>query len=420
MLLKAAGCCRIYLGLEPRRTTRGIAKNMSSAVRTGRRRRLLHDGATVATKDENPGAMSPPSGPRYAPGEGSASMAVAARLLPRSWWSLTAVFISLSAAVVGLVLLDGLSLALAAEGASKPIDWLWMDRPASLAAWWASTLWMGMALLAMIAFGLCRSRMDDLRCGYRWWLVAAAASVALSWNAATHAHGFLGELLAKSTGFAPLGTGAFWWLVPSIVVLGALAVRLLVGMADSRVAIGVACLAASATLISSVVEAGLVPESLASGSPLLASPLLAPVATLAGVSLAIMSLLFFARRIVLEVEGAVAPPVQKATPVQKRAKPKKSAKKPEAPAAKPSIRLAPEPSPSKPEPSKEEPLRPSAAERQATRRATKAEAKPEKEATSWVSGSDDYQDDYDESPTRRKLSKAERKRLRKQKARHAA
>ena len=359
-------------------------------------------------------------------------MAVASRLLPRSWWSLTVVFASLAATVVGLVFLDSYSVAQATAaqataakvtgGSSQPIPWLLMDRPASMAAWCASTLWMGMAVLSMIVFGLCRSRMDDLRCGYRWWLVAAAASVVLSLNAATHAHGILGELLAKSTNFAPLGTGAFWWLAPSALVLGVIVIRLLMDLADSRVAISLACLAVFATLASCMAEAGLAPQSLtqslADVSPLLASPLLAPVVTLAGISLAVLSLLFFSRRIVLEVEGAVAPPVQKVAKPKKEPKKavaKKPAKKTEAPATKPSIRLAEEP-----ESSKNEPRRMSTAARREARRATKAETAPEKSETTWVTGGDDYQDEYDEGPTRRKLSKSERKRLRKMKARDAA
>ena len=344
-------------------------------------------------------------------------MAIAASLLPRSWWSLTAVFFFLTATVVGLVLLDGQSVALAADASSQPLYWLLMDRPASIAAWWASTLWMGMAVLAVVLFGLCRSRMDDLKSGYRWWLVAATASIALSLNATTSAHSSIGELLANGTGFAPLGTGAFWWLAPGAVVFGAIGLRLLMDLSDSSGAMGLACLGAVAISAGCVVEAGLVsPQSLASVSPLLASPLLAPAANLAGISLVVMSLLFFSRRIVLEVKGTVAPSVQKAQ--RKASKVEKTPRKDKAHAVKTSLHIAEEPS----EP---EPRRLSASERRAARRAAKTEAQPQaaqpkKEETSWVSGGDGYQDAYEEEPTRRKLSKSERKRLRKLKARRAA
>lgn len=344
-------------------------------------------------------------------------MAVASRLLPRSWGSLAATLTGLTTAVAGLALLDGYSVAIAAEGSSQPISWLLMDRAASITTWCASTLWIGIAMLSLIMFGLCRSRMDDLKSGYRWWLVAAATSVALSLNAATHVHGFLGELLAKSTGFAPLETGAFWWLVPGAVIFGAVAIRVLMVLSDSRTSLGLACLGMAAISASCIVEAGLMPQSLANVSPLLASPLFAPIASLAGASLFLLSLLFFSRRIVLEVEGVVTPPALKAA--SKVAEPKKkatrkaAAKRVETLTDKPSIRLAEAPG----EP---EPRRPNAAERKAARLAAKAEAKPKKEETSWVSGGDDYQDEYEEGPTRRKLSKSERKRLRKMKARNAA
>lgn len=398
---------------------------MTSNARAGRRRRLLQDGGGATATIEMADAAEEAPTPRYAPRGGSVSFAVAAGLLPRSAVSLAATFFVLVGVTAALVAADRYraTLTAAAPGLAQADYVFAVGQPASLGAWWATALWFAMAVLCFASFGLRRSRMDDLRCAYRWWLVGGVACLAMSANAATHAHRAVASIAAAATGFSPLAGDAFWWLAPGALVLGGLALRLVVDLAFSRVALLFAVGALGVGTVSWAVDAGFLPSAIAGVSPWLAAPLLGPTLSLSALVLSVVSLLCLSRRILLEAEGVVAPPVAKpakapatsSKPTASKPAPATTAKA-TATRATAALRTA--------EPAAETPATPRP-KRAATVRAAappaevEAAPKPE-EPTAWVSGGDDYQDEYDDKPQRRKLSKSERKRLRKQKARRAA
>ncbi|TWT86317.1 hypothetical protein Mal64_38570 [Pseudobythopirellula maris] len=390
-------------------------------LRGDRRRRLMQEGSIQGTKvapvesndDQQRGA-----GKRYALREGSLSFAMASGLTPRSPWGvagLAAVLALIAAAVVALGVFRGPLLG----DAGAPFA---LGALGTLAAWHAQAAWLLSAVGCVVLFGLRRQRIDDFRGNYRWWLLAAAACVALSLNASTGLHAVVASALGRLTGWSPLAGDAFWWLVPGVLALGYVVVRAVLDLKESTAALlfsvaALGCFAFNAAAVSGLAVAAERP--IASHSCAIAVPVL--------VLLAIVS---YARRAVLETEGVVAAP-QRAEPSKGKEKPTKeqpaaaaqkaSAQKSEqskkSEPRKPELKLAAEP---------EEPAtRAGAADRRERRRKPepdqpKAQQEAPQSSTQWTNGAEGGEDDYGDGPERRKLSKAERKRLRREKARRAA
>lgn len=367
-----------------------------TTARADRRRRILQEGAAASAATT--GAVGEPASKvRYTPRPGSASFAVADSVAPRSLGALLGLAGLFAAVAGGLAWADGFGLALATTDANRDAARLLMvDQPASLASWWTAALWAAVATQSVLLFGMRRHRTNDLRGGYRWWLFVAAIAGGMSLNAATHAHAAWAAGLVALTGVAPMGAPALWWLLPAALVLGGVALRSFLELKESPAAAVVGVLAVGATLLGWVASVGLMPAAAVSVAPWLASPLVAPLATMASVSLVVLTLLCYSRRIVLEASGHVAPPTPKAAePAEEK--------------SRVAAATVAEPTPAK--------TRPAAKPRKTTR---EPEPTVKAEATEWVSGGDDYREEFDEAPVRRKLSKAERKRLRKLKARRAA
>jgi len=283
----------------------------------------------------------------------------------------------------------------------------------SLTAWWESALWLAIAGQATLLFGLRRQRTDDVRGAYRWWLIVVVVAVVSSVIAATHVHAAVATQLAGATGFSPLPRDAFWWLAPGVVALAAVAARCVVEVRESRLATVVGGLAVAVALGGWCVAASLTPAALLGLAPWLGSPLFAPVASIAAASLALMSLLLYTRRVVLEMAGAVPPPATKRAPAE--------------PAKLHAREVEDDDETAAPQEATRDTRPRLAQQRDAddedrTQHAAKPkQRKRESAEPQWVSGGEPYADAYeDDAPQRRRLSKAERKRLRREKARRAA
>jgi len=388
---------------------------MTSNARTGRRRRILHDGAAGNTPTPNGGEPQPATRQRYTPREGSASFAVATSVLPRSPLALLATVFALAAVTAGLAWADQIGVTLAASGAqAAAARLLLIDQPGSLAAWWEAALWLAVATQSVLLFGMRKHRTNDTRGAYRWWLAVAGVSLAMSVGAATTAPAVVASQMAGLTGFSPLADHAFWWFAPGCLVLAALGVRSLMEVKESPVAGAAGVLAGVLIAGGWSVAAGVLPRGW-----VVDSPLLAPVATLTGVSLTLLTLLAYSRRIVRETLGELQPPKPAAKPAESGDEGRSTEPARSIPSrTKPSTADRDEAEPQRPRIARTEP---ELVERPAARRAKKRrEEQAESEETRWVSGpegDDAYEDD---GPQRRKLSKSERKRLRREKARRAA
>ena len=415
-----------------------------TTVRAGRRRRLLHEGANEASSASNKQASetSSASGVRYAPAADSLSFSIARSLFPQTPAQITLVTIG-TLGIVGLAALAAYLGLQSPEENNYPFTTLFaFNGTGTFGTWIASTLWLAVGFVAYVIYGLRRHKMDDLKSQYRWWIVAALSAVLMSFITSVSFHDLFANQMTAIVGWSALKNHAFWWLLSGVFLCGGLVIRMSMEQVESKASVALVVIAVLVTSVGWALEAGLVPESVQASYEWLGYAWLGSAMSTLGTACLLLGNLMYARNIVREADGLIARP-EKTTASKSSASSSKASGKAQASSGKvenPSLRKSKSAEPTvEEEPStisiaestvydskaaETEQYYPSKAERraEAKRRKKEALAQQADEADSrWVSGSEsDYQDEYDDSDRPRKLSKAQRKRLRKQKARRAA
>jgi hypothetical protein len=370
-------------------------------ARAGRRRRVLNEevraAGGVSSFIQQPDESFPSDTPRYGEQANIEHHPQVTDFVPRRFGKIV------------LTVLAGLSVAgmaasldryanhwgslLPAVSKSEFIQFLSPGLSQGLIAWSSAVALLVAGMYARLIFMLRRHRVDDYRGRYRVWRSASWLAVLLSINSVLALHGPAARILGNLTGWQLLAGQSGWWLALAVLVCGPLMMRLVIDMTESRAALTVALLAITCYITAGVAVAiDWSPAWLGAWSGLtnLSLPFLGHVLMLGAI-------LINARYVVLDVQGLLQNRVKQHPEIEQlqTASSDRSVEQPvEVPAEKISHK------------------RPSPAA---------LEVVSEKIATEdscWVNGSEEDQDS--ESSSKRRLSKSERKRLRKQKARHAA
>ncbi|WP_146590426.1 hypothetical protein [Posidoniimonas polymericola] len=341
---------------------------------------------------------------RFAPDPGSPSFAVARSVLPTSGVSLAGT-VSAGLLLSGGVLAGDYFKPLLPAALAGPLS---VAAPSSVGGWLVASLMLVVALLCAVIYGLRSNRSDDVRGLYRWWLTAAIAGVALSAAYSVGAGSLVGAELTRLTGVTAVGNSG-WWITALALSALVLGFRPVADLAESRLSLAFSVLAAAAVIVSWCGAAGAVPAQASEHAQLVQSGGL-----LIGLVMAAAAQLAFVRRVLLETDGVIAAPEKKEKPAKKvtKASPDaaatKQAGKPAKVGEKPAtVRFESKPAAAEPVAEEESPA-------PSLRRDTSNEAAASEDSR-WTDGSD-ADADYDDDNPRRKLSKAERKRLRKSKA----
>lgn len=354
--------------------------------RTGRRRRVLNEELISASSSHlalRAGAEPDADdlAPRYCEAAGMEHHAQVTDFVPRRYRSLALLTVVGLASVAGLAALDhwaGTIAGILGLRTTAPLDFV---APGSLAAWLAAVLLLVTSAFCLLVYSIRRHRIDDFRGRYRVWLAAAAAGVLLSVNSVAGLHRVLAEASSYHTGWWALRGGAIWWLVIAGLPLAWVLFRAIADVRECRLA----ALALTAAVVAYVTAlASYLGWNVLAVGPR-SEPLVTVGLTLVGHWLALVGVVAYARYVVLDAQGLIAH-----APSRRRTGPAES------PA--PADASAPPPPPKSP---------PAAAS----------------QPTEWVDGSRPEPDPYeDDEPDHRgrKLSKSERKRLRKLKARNRA
>lgn len=369
---------------------------------------MLHEevrsGMTSMEEDSPEGELGESTARRYSFEAQSVSYAVASQLLPHRLLALWGLFVAGVALLAGLTYLEMRAEAVCQSLGLAELPAAKWSTAGSIGSWFSNAcLWIA-TLLCLLMYGLRRHRLDDYRGSYRRWLGAAGAFAVANFLSSTGLHHTMAEALAATSGFSALPNHAVWWLVPAAIVGTWVVVRMALDMRPCR--LGLFCLAMACGFYVTALATSFVVM------PTLVDDLVsAPAAVSAGHLWLVVALLAQIRFLLLEASGQIAIPRAGEAVVERvistGAKSGKVIDNAEteqqgavaARGSRSSVNSPPKPEPIPP--------------------AKKSLIAAAKGQTEWIDGRDSRDGERD-SDDDRSLSKAERKRLRREQARRRA
>ena len=168
-----------------------------------------------------------------------------------------------------------------------------------LVAWVSAVALLVTACFARLIYSLRRHRVDDNRGRYRVWRLVAGVSVVLSANAVVGGHAIVARALGHLTGWSVLPGSVGWWLAPAAVLGGWLLLKLMLEASECRTALVAYTLSLACFFAAGIAHCWL---------PTWASPWqdsLSRLLPLAGNILLTTGTLLFARYVVLDVQGLI-------------------------------------------------------------------------------------------------------------------
>ena len=206
--------------------------------------------------------------------------------------------------LIGLTIIAGLEIlyvwmpkvaALTTDGRVATFD---LDGEGSLAVWFSSMTLALAGLVAILVFTIRRHKRDDYQGIYRIWLWAAACWFLLSIDETASLHEGFKEMMTCVTGTRVLGDGSIWWVAAYVFLLGAVGTRLLIDMRHCW--LSVSAMIATAICYGAAVVAQLgwvLPESGAKGV------MLEEGAEMLGNMFLLLAMGLHARYVILDAEG---------------------------------------------------------------------------------------------------------------------
>jgi hypothetical protein len=206
--------------------------------------------------------------------------------------------------LIGLTIIAGLELlyawmpkvaALTSDGRVATFD---LDGEGSLAVWFSSTTLFLAGLAAIMVFTIRRHKKDDYQGIYRIWLWAAACWFLLGIDETASLHEGFKEMMACVTGTRVLGDGSIWWVTAYVFLLGAVGTRLLIDMRHCRLSLSAMIATAVCYEAAVITQLGwILPESGAKGV------MLEEGAEMLGNLFLLLAMGLHARYVILDAEG---------------------------------------------------------------------------------------------------------------------
>lgn len=293
----------------------------SSMARDGRRRRVLNDEVRTASGISLAAGATgaDPNAPRYGEQAGVEHHPQVTDFVPRRKRALLSMLVATLGAAAAAQALTQFAPQIAAAVPGVTESDVSGQLAGGMTAWTSAMVLLACAGLAKVIYSLRRHRVDDYRGRYRAWRWVAWTAMAASFNAVVGLHTIVAGM-ARASSWSLTSTGAAWWLIPVALVAGWVFVRMVLDMAESRAALAPTMLGAACYSLAAAGALGWSPAVLGDSSGVLVNSL-----PLAGHALVLAGLMTFGRYVVLDVQGLIDHAPRRA------AKPKKE-KKPAAPA----------------------------------------------------------------------------------------
>lgn len=277
-----------------------------SSQRVDRRRRVLADESRNDEPLTRPRIFrGDDEGPlsRYDEAALRAINAPIARYLPFRPFSLMVWFLVGLIPILGLMLLDQRRYHLAEWLGTDALRIFSLTEPGNLASWCASVAFAAAALVILAIYSVRRHRRDDYRARFAMWQWVMVVTLVACLDSAVGLHGLLQAVCDRMFGTVAWGQGSAWWVGAWAVLISAATIRLAVEMSGSRRSIawmvgGVVCY-----LFCGLVELGTSGLHDAQWARASQAPLL-----LFGHHLILFALVTYARDVIREAMGIVDTP----------------------------------------------------------------------------------------------------------------
>jgi len=185
--------------------------------------------------------------------------------------------------------------AMTTDGSVAAFD---LDGEGSLAVWFSSMTLALAGLVAILVFTIRQHRTDDYRGHYRIWLWAAACWFLMSLDETASLHEGFKEMMTQVTGTPLFGDGSIWWVIAYFFLLGAVGSRLLVDMRECRLSTGAMLVVAACYAVAVAAQVGrILPESGARGV------MLEEGAEMVGNLMLLLAMGLHARHVILDAKG---------------------------------------------------------------------------------------------------------------------
>lgn len=272
-----------------------------TSQRDERRRRVLVDEVSHAG---NPNQLAEKSNstraPRYADAARSDNQLRITDLIPQRGWTLCGLF-ALGVAMIGAIEFLYLQLphwsGVIGHNSLTAID---LTSSSNLGTWFGAFLLAITSVLSLIIFSIRRHRSDDYRGRYNMWVWASGASCLASVDAVTGVRHILAGLLFHVTSVAPLNDIATWWMLVWGLLCAVLSIRIGKDVVASRLAT-----LSLVVAICSYLAAVLIRLNVVVPSGVVATVLFQTGFLLSGHLLLTFSWCLYARYVYLEAEGTL-------------------------------------------------------------------------------------------------------------------
>jgi len=173
-----------------------------------------------------------------------------------------------------------------------------LDSEGSLGVWFSSMTLAAAGLVAIVIYLVRRHRQDDYTGRYRIWLWAATCWFVLSVDETASLHEGFKEMMAHLSGTRLFGDGSIWWVMAYVFVLGGVGSRLVLDMRPCWLSMTAIAATAGCYVVAVATQLGwLLPDSGARGV------MLEEGAEMMGNVFLLLAMGLHARYVIMDAEG---------------------------------------------------------------------------------------------------------------------